>query len=454
MIPKLHSLRLRFMVSILLWTALGIGAIWYSSTRLFEMHVEEQYHDELDVHIRELDGLTKLKADGQPYLSRPLSDPRFAVPNAGFYWQITREGYEPLKSSSITTGGFDDRVAKSDQVTHGHQLGPTGKAITYGLIRRTEKGDNIRFVIATDQRLLDAVTNAFEAELKIWLSMLALLLLASGGVIIVFGLRPLDKLRDETTALRRGEAQAIEGNYPREIAPLVDNLNAYISSNMDLVAKARVQAGNLAHALRTPLAVMTDEAERMIEGRKSAASAETFLEQCGVMTQQVEYQLARARSTAANKATFQPADFSLVAAPVLSAMKRLHPDKNFRLTNHNPMQLKIGIDPNDLAEILGCLFDNAGKWADCNIDCIAEIDTKNATISICDDGPGIAAGNIPKAFEVGMRFDPVVSGTGLGLAIARDLTLSAKGKLALTSGGGNRSGLCARLVLPIADSVL
>ncbi|WP_417595979.1 ATP-binding protein [Parasphingorhabdus sp.] len=445
--PKLHSLRLRFMIAILLWTALGITSIWYSSTRLFEMHVERQYHEELDVHIKELDRLTKLKANGQPFLSRPLSDPRFAVPNAGFYWQITRQGYEPIKSASMTKGGIDDSIANSPQVSHGHQVGPTGKAITYGLIRPTADGDSVRFVIATDQRLLDAITNEFEAELKLWLAILALLLLASGGAIILFGLRPLDRLRKASETLRRGEADVIEGNYPSEIAPLVGNLNAYISSNRELIVKARVQAGNLAHALRTPLAVMTDEAERMAEQENGSAAA-TFLEQCRLMTQQIEYQLARARSVAGKGKAIQASDFSATAMTVISAMERLHPDKSFRLENSLPSSLRLAIDPVDLSEIMGCLLDNAGKWANRCVVCRAEVAEGRAIIEIADDGLGLQEENLETAFEIGSRFDAVKTGSGLGLAIARDIARGVGGEITLIANPSEEGGLIARLYLP------
>ncbi|VAW04392.1 hypothetical protein MNBD_ALPHA04-2201, partial [hydrothermal vent metagenome] len=401
------------------------------------------------VHVRELDGLTELKADGQPYLSRPLSDPRFAVPDAGFYWQITRDGFLPVKSASLTRGGFNDDVAASGQVKHEIQTGPTGIAITYGLVRKTAQGDNIRFVIATDQRLLDAITDEFEAELKIWLAILAILLLANGGAIIMFGLRPLDKLGEAAGALRRGETDNIEGDYPQEIAPLVDNLNAYISSNQELVARARVQAGNLAHALRTPLAVMTDEAERMVEEDRSAREAKTFLEQSRLMTQQIEYQLVRARASADAKTILNPADFVSVAERVIAAIERLYPDKIFLLDNQIPAGTRLAIDPNDLSEILGCLFDNAGKWADSEIDCSVRIEGDEARISICDDGPGLMDVNLHKAFEVGTRFDPEVPGTGLGLAIARDLVQNAKGEIRLYNGSKHKIGLSASLSIPL-----
>ncbi len=436
------------MIAILLWTMLGIGTIWYSSIRIFEGHVEDQYHEELQVHVRELDVLTKLRPDGQPYLSRPLSDPRFAVPDAGFYWQITRDGFLPLKSSSMTRGSFDESIARSTRVTHEVQSGPTGRAITYGLIRQTRQGDNIRFVIATDERLLNQIVADFERELTIWLAILAILLLASGGAIILFGLRPLDKLGLAIASLRRGEVDGIKGDYPREIAPLVNDLNAYIARNNELVTKARVQAGNLAHALRTPLAVMTDEAERMAEQENASEAAETFLEQCRLMTQQIEYQLARARSVAGEGSTAQSSDFSATVLPTFSAMERLHPDKSFHLENDLPSSLRLAIDPVDLSEIMGCLLDNAGKWARQNIHCMARVVDGQAMIDIADDGCGLEDHELEKAFEIGARFDSGKTGSGLGLPIARDIARGVGGDIILLADTSAPTGLVARLYLP------
>ncbi len=446
---RLYSLRARFIVAIFLWTTLGTATIWYSSTRLFEIHVAQQYHEELEVHVRELDALTRLDASGQPYLSRPLSDPRFSVPMAGFYWQITRDGYAPVRSLSLKRGDLDDSIARWPLVTHRLESGPTGEAIAYGLIRKLDDGDDLHFVIATDQRLLDQITSQFERELTIWLAILATLLLASGGIIIWFGLRPLELLGQAIAKLRNGEASDIDGRFPSEIAPLVNDLNAYINSNDTLIMNARTQAANLAHALRTPLAVMTDEAERVKLGNPASGVAETILEQCQLMTQQIEYQLARSRSATGQMrpgGSCQPCE---VMAPLISAMRRLHPEKEFALSCNVPDKMQIGLDEVACREMVACVLDNAGKWANLNINCNLNAVENQIVIDIEDDGPGMTPDQAKKAFEIGSRFDKCKPGSGLGLAIAQDIASNIGGEALIVSGDNILGGLHVRISLPV-----
>ena len=446
MMPRLPvpgSLRLRFLLAVSLWVLLGIAAIWFSAVGIFSRHVEQSYHEELEVHVRELGGLTEIAPDGRIVLTRPLSDPRYAVPLSGFYWQVTARGHPPLRSASMTRGTLDESIAHSPEILHRLESGPTGPAITYGFTRKAPTGEEIHFVIATDQSELDRLIGAFTRDLTLWLAGLAALLLGTGVAIIAFGLRPLDRLALAFARLRRGEAQELEGDYPAEIAPLAADLNAYIRQNEAMVARARVQAGNLAHSLRTPLAIITDEAERLAEHDGSRAAGAVLLDQAGAMEQQIEYQLARARSSVGRKPTGRGVAVPDVAAPILRAMERLHPGKQFILEDTGCRGAVLPIDATDYAEVLSILLDNAGKWAARNVTLAFAGDSSGGcTARISDDGPGMPAARIPAAFEVGTRFDPAVPGSGLGLAIAKDLCAAMGLELELANGA---PGLVATL---------
>lgn len=421
-LPALSSLRLRFLLAVTLWVLLGIVAIWVSSASIFSAHVEQSYHEELEVHVRELARLTEIAPDGSLALSRPLSDPRYDVPLSGFYWQVTAPGRKPLRSRSMTRGALDESIAHSPEILHRVENGPTGAAIIYGFTRRGPAGEDIHFVIATDQSELDRLIGKFTADLALWLAGLAALLLGTGLAVVAFGLRPLDRLTAAFGRLRRGEALELEGEYPAEIAPLAADLNAYIRQNEDMVARARVQAGNLAHSLRTPLAVITDEAERLSERRQSASSGAVLLEQARAMEQQVEYQLARARSSAGRKRSGRGVAIPEVAVPILRAMERLHPERRFTMETRGCEGLVLPLDPVDFAELLSILLDNAGKWARGAVTLTFQCDYPDRlSVEIADDGPGMAEEDVVHAFEVGTRFDPGMPGSGLGLPIARDL---------------------------------
>ena len=143
--------------------------------------------------------------------------------SSGFYWQITTPGKRTLRSQSLTRGILDEQVAHSPEITHELENGPTGPAITYGFAKNGPNGEEIHFVIATDQSELDRLIDSFTRELTIWLAVLVMLLLATGMAIINFGLRPLDQLAAAIGRLRNGKSDSLEGNYPSEISPLVSD---------------------------------------------------------------------------------------------------------------------------------------------------------------------------------------------------------------------------------------
>ncbi len=420
--PSSGSLRLRFILAVTVWVVLGIGGIWFTATQVFATHIEDMYHEELEVHVRELARLARLDPDGAPRLDRPLSDPRYEEPLSGFYWQVSVVGRPTLKSGSMVHGGLDESVAHSPDVAHVVEDGPTGPAITYGLLQVAPDGEEVHVVIATDQRELDDDIADFTRDLTLWMASLAALLLATGFAIISFGLRPLNRLGEAISRLRAAKAERLEGRYPSEIAPLVGDLNEYIAQNSAIVARSRVQAGNLAHSLRTPLAVITDEAERLCERESCAASGQVLLDQAEAMRQQIEYQLARTSSVAGALVPGSRAVLPELLVPILNAMRRLHPDKDFELAEMDE-PLAVAVDPVNLAELLSILLDNAGKWAREKVDVsVVESADGVVTISVADDGPGMTDEQIALATRVGTRFDHSVPGSGLGLAIAQDIT--------------------------------
>lgn len=433
-LPVPGSLRLRFLLAIMLWVLLGITAIWFSAVGIFSRHVEQSYHEELEVHVRELGELTEIAPDGSLVLSRPLSDPRYDVPLSGFYWQVTVAGRAALRSGSMTRGSLDESIAHSPEILHRLDSGPTGPAITYGYTRANPEGEALHFVIATDQSELDQVIGSFTRDLTIWLAGLGALLLATGLAIISFGLSPLDRLSHAFARLGRGEAAELEGHYPAEIAPLAADLNAYIRHNEAMIARARVQAGNLAHSLRTPLAIITDEAEQLADRDATRSSGGALLDQVRTMEQHIDYQLARARSAVGRQHSGRSVTVPDIALPILQAMRRLHPDKHFTLEVAGCEGVKLPLDAVDYAEVLSILLDNAGKWARKQVTLsFASQGDGNCIARIADDGPGIPEALLDKAFEVGTRFDPDVAGSGLGLAIARDVCVAMGAGLTLTN---------------------
>lgn len=441
---SVDSLRFRFLLAILLWVALGIGGIWVSATNVFTRHVEEQFHDELRSHVQELSALVTIGPDDRPAIERPLSDPRYLFPLEGYYWQVTVDKGGEIRSQSLGMRRLDQDVAHSSAVVHDIEDGPRGPVEAYGFTRQSAKGHTIHYVIAADKRLLDHALASFTHELSLWLAALAAALVGTGLAVVAFGLRPLDRLGEAIAALRDGRSARLDGRFPAEIAPLAGDLNTYVDSNAAIVARGRVQAGNLAHGLRTPLAIITDEAERLAMQAETRASGEALLAQAQAMAQQIEVQLARARSAAGGKAGRQASALGAVLAPLLSAMAKLHPDKSFAL--RGDAGISVPVDAVDLTELLSILLDNAGKWARSQV--VIALD--GTALAIADDGAGMAEDELARAFEIGTRFDPSVAGSGLGLAIARDIA-EAYG-LGLSLRRREEGGLVAEIRFPAAST--
>lgn len=441
-----NSLRTRVLAAILVWVAFGISGVWFSATRVFEKHLEEQYHEELSVHIRELAGLVRITPDGGAVMTRPLSDPRYLVPLSGFYWQVSVDGGQTLRSASMTRGALDRSVAHSARVLHLVEDGPTGPTITYGFVRPGPKGGQVHFLIATDQRLMQQVVASFTRELTLWLAALAFALVATGLAIVVFGFQPFDRLASAIAALRAGNRTSLDGKFPSEITPLVDDLNDYIAHTADLVKRGRVEAGNLAHFLRTPLAVIIDEAERLQQRPETADSAEVLLQQSQLMAQQVEFRMARARTAAAAGVPGSSCKLAEVLPPIISALRRLYPDIEFDLQYGKAGSASLPIDATDCAELLSNLLDNAGKWATSRVT-ITVGRKRGELVSVADDGPGLTDAQIEHAFEIGTRFDPDRPGSGLGLAIARDIASSYGLAIHLGPNPKSGRGLLARITV-------
>ena len=440
------SLRLRFLLAMLVWISAGLVVIGLSTSALFRRHVEKQFHEELEVHLTELADLTRLDADGRPVLERPLSDPRYAQPDSGFYWQVVRDGHPPLTSASLTSGALETSLAHQPNIVHRLAPGPTGPSMTYGFARPVPGGGSLHFLIATDERHLDSVIHAFDRELRRWLLLLALGVLGTGFLLVVYTLRPLGRLGQAVADVHAGRARRMDGEWPTEIAPLVADLNGLLDINEDMVTRARIQAGNLAHSLRTSLAILTDEAETLARSR-AGDSAVTLLEQSRRMARQLDWHLARARAGVRHGARTELPD---AVRSIAGAMERLHAGNAIRFHVQDGTPVALAIEPEDFAEILSNLADNAGKWARSEVRISWAVAQGRALIHIEDDGPGIAEALRSQVFDIGNRLDEQTPGHGLGLAIARDLAVLHGGEIRLGARTDGQPGLSVLLSLDIS----
>ncbi|MEQ1547043.1 MAG: HAMP domain-containing sensor histidine kinase [Chakrabartia sp.] len=414
---------------------------------LMRVYVTQGFHDELKIHIDELAALTTKDVSGQPYLLRQLSDPRYSVQGSGFYWEVRRDGFAPIRSPSLGEGNISGTRATEKKPHWAITNGPTGETIEYGMLSpANDTSPPFQLSIATDQKILEAALSDFNWPFGWALAAFASVMIGAGAIQIAFGLKPIHRMTAAISDIRAGKASAMRGNFPSEIAPIVNDLNALLEANAAMVKTARVQAGNLAHGLRTPLAILLDEADRL-KANGLNDSAETLFHECSRMQRQIDYHLVRARTAAAQPTPGQAASIRETLLPILSAMRRLHAARNITLCCANLPDALVACDDIDLEEILANLLDNACKWARTRTMISWETDSKMILILIDDDGPGLPKEEREDAFEIGKRLDDTIPGTGLGLAIVRDMVQLYRGTIQLET--SPLGGLRAAVALPL-----
>ncbi len=443
-----RSLRARLVVGAAIWTAISVAAAGFFIYGLFYNYTYELVDDELNEHLNELVSLLEIMPDGTPKLSRPISDPRFNDAKSGFSWQISRNGQVLLKSASIAK----EAIPVPNDALNGGEIrkltlsGPRGPLIAF---EQSLLPTPLRLQIQTEAAVVDRLLPRFRTPLTFSMLLLSLASIAAAVLQVAFGLRPLRRLKHALKAVESGKAEKLPEGFPVEIQPLVDDLNNLLSVNAEMILRARTQAGNLAHALKTPLAVMTNEGYRL-ESLGESKSASLILQQSRRMQQQIDYQIARARAAASHQVPGVIAPVAPALDRIISAMNRLYCEKNLVIDVSVGEGCVTACDHVDLNEMLANLIDNACKWATAGVRIRATADAKKVIIRIEDDGPGVPPESMETVFRIGERLDDSVPGSGLGLPIVRDLAQLYGGEIQLTR--SEIGGLAAVLVLPKARS--
>ena len=449
----LRSLRARLIIGAAIWIAIGVYAAGIFIAALFRQFATDTVDGELRKHLDELVTLIDVDADGFPRLYRPLSDPLFSQTGSGFSWQVSRSGKSLIKSLSASTEALpvpDDALA-ANEIRKLMLEGQQGPMIVFERLFLAEGGTPppLRIQIGAESTVVDRMLPTFNIPLTFSLALLAFALIAAAALQVSFGLQPMSRLPRALGAIGSGNAAKLPRDFPSEVQPLVDDLNNLIEINGQMVLRARAQAGNLAHALKTPLAVLTDEAYRL-ENAGQAEPAAVILQQSQRMQRQIDYQIARARAAASRSVPGVVAPVAATVSNIITAMKRLYAAKNLRIDVDIDARCAALCDPMDLNEMLANLIDNACKWAAETIAIRGSMDegSNQVVIAVEDDGPGLPAEAMDVVFRIGERLDEQVPGSGLGLPIVRDLAQLYGGEIGLDN--STKGGLKAILRLPQA----
>ena len=443
------SLGRRLLLGTLVWVLATLAISGLVLTDLFREHIKRQLRADLRVQLNQLTGHLDFSADGQPFLARPLSDPRLNQPFSGLYWQVALpDGTALLRSRSLWDGVIGLAPASLPKPGREAELrlpGPGGGRL-FVLARSILPEDGadrpLVLLMAADESAFEKPVRDFAGTLAIALTLLAAGLVGAVFLQLRLAMTPLARLRQGLAAVRDGRQRQLTGNFPSEIQPLVDDFNSVLAHDTEVLERARTQAGNLAHALKTPLAILANAA-----CAEDTPLGRLVREQIDIARRQVDYHLARARVAA----TAQLPGRSVPIRPLIDGLLRLMA----RLYEARQLEFSVVLQPDDLLfrgeaqdfqEMLGNLLDNACKWARQRVRLRASLVAGKLRIDIEDDGPGLPAARRADVLQRGTRADEAVPGSGLGLAIVHDLAQLYGGALELSASPDG--GLAAHLTLP------
>ena len=456
-----HSLRFRLLAATLVALALALLLSGWFLSSLFKEHVMRQFEATLTQQLDQLTAQLDFDAQGQPVIdAAALSDPRWQTPFSGLYWQVdrispdqqTRAGVLRSRSLWDTQLTLAADVLDDGNLHIHHGSGPQDARVM--MIERTVRSADSpdarwRLAVAADSLPTLTAIQGFNHTLMLSLVALALLLALAALAQVVVGLAPLRKMQTALQAVRDGQHARLEGAFPQEMQPLIDDFNSVLDRNAEVVARARTQAGNLAHALKTPLTVMGQAAAQSAK-QASLELPQLVREQVAIARRHIDWHLARARVAASNRLPGQRTPVAPVIAGLLRVMQRVHAAQALRFTADDaPSTLAFAGEEQDLQEMLGNLLENAGQWARQTVHIGTRRSGDQLDIWVDDDGPGIAQAQRETALTRGGRLDERMPGSGLGLAIVADLVALYGGNIALE--GSPLGGLRARLSLPAAS---
>jgi signal transduction histidine kinase len=432
---------------------LGIAALWIglllaggglALDRVLDAAVTRNFDSQLQYVLSAMIASAELDEEGEIRFNRPLGDQRFLEPNSGLYWQVSAASHEPFPSRSLWDRRLQVQGGHHDERTHIYDSQEFGEDEALRVMERDVRlpgsSVNWRFQVAQDRSGLNAQIAILRKTLVRSFAILGLGLIIMSALQATFGLWPLRKVRRQIAAVRAGRIARVDTRLPVEIAPMVDELNDLLAHNERQAEEARTHAGNLAHALKTPLTVIMNEASA-----NSGELHQTVLREATTMRRQVDHHLARARAVGRRASGQSVAQVWPSLDSVERAVSRLYPNVTIDLAGDR--KARVHVERQDLDEMVGNLIENAAKYGGGRVFVTIEGGPDFVEIIVEDDGAGIPASLRDSIFERGARLDTGKPGTGLGLAIVRDVAHIYGGSASLEE-SEDLGGLLVRLRLP------
>ena len=453
-----NSLAVRLFFSASAWVLVILVITGFVLSSVYRDATERAFDRRLNLYLRTLIAEVATPDEPPDRQFQSLGEPLFELPLSGWYWQITRTDNDKADVRS-SRSLWDKKLPKLEDrgidlsaagIRVGYVEGPEGQNLRM-VERPVDLGSDGKFLVgvAGDASEIFDETRSFDYYLGGTFTALGIVLLLTTIFQVRFGLAPLKRISESIADIRSGRAERLEGDFPVEIAPLARETNALIDANREIVERARTHVGNLAHAIKTPLSVIVNEAN----AHGADPFANKVMEQADVMRDQVAHHLQRARIAARVTIIGTVTEVAPALEALQRTMEKIHRDRGIVIEVKADPKAKFRGERQDLEEMAGNLVDNACKWASSRvfIDALVERTaepgaTPTLRILVDDDGRGLSAAERAKVSRRGQRLDESKPGSGLGLSIVTDLAALYGGSLAL--GNAPIGGLRAELVLP------
>ena len=440
------SLSQRMILIAALWIGVLLAGGGFALDRVLTGALTSYFDQSLETVLRAQILSAEIGPDGEVMFNRTAADQRFLEPYSGLYWQVSGAGHEDFPSRSLWDRQLDfgDPQRHTEPYAFDSNQFPTERLRIVAQDVKLPGSDTWwRFQVAESRDGLNAQIAVLRRTLVRSFLLLGLGLVVMAGLQTLYGLWPLRKVRLAIAKMRAGRASRIDEPMPIEVAPMVDELNALIEHNERQAEEARRHAGNLAHALKTPLTVIMNAATAEADDL-----AETVVREARTMRRQVDHHLARARAVGRRGHAHSRAEVWPSLESVERAVSRLYPHVRFDMDG--PTDLQVHVERQDLDEMLGNLIENAAKYGGGSVFVTVRAEAGYVEFLVEDDGAGIAEEDRQRLFDRGARLDSGKPGTGLGLAIVRDVAEIYEGTVGLEE-SEDLGGLLVRLRLPAAS---
>ncbi len=428
-----------------IWIVLLLGLGGYTLDRVLASAITRNFDAQLEYVLTAMIASAEIGPEGEVLFNRTLADQRFIEPYSGLYYQVSGGSFEPFISRSLWDRRLDVGATHTDSEAHlydSDQFAIEELRIIERDVRLPGSAVRWRFQVAQNREVIDEQIDVLRRTMLQSFGILGLGLIVLAALQAIYGLWPLRRVRRAIAAIRSGQKARIEERLPREIEPLTEELNALLEHNEKQAEEARRHAGNLAHALKTPLTVITNAATA-----RSPDLADTVCREATTMRRQVDHHLARARAIGRRSSAHARSPVWASLEAVERAVSRLYPNVTVDLAGDRKASVRV--ERQDLDEMLGNLIENAAKYGGGRVFVTACTTPDCVEIEVEDDGRGIPEAERQSIFDRGARLDSSMPGTGLGLAIVRDVAHIYGGSIHLEE-SEDLGGLLARLKLPLA----